>query len=65
MKSLKDITGFEWALFEWIDVTPAQSAERLLVRGKERTPSDAVQAHKDYLEWIKLRRAALKRELGE
>jgi hypothetical protein len=60
MKRLKEITHFEWALYEWIDVTPPESTERMFVRGKERTPDDAVRAHGDYDSWVQILQASEK-----
>ena len=53
-KKLIDISSIEWAMNEWHNVTATGDGSPVYVKGRLRTPEEAVKAKKDFEEWIQI-----------
>jgi hypothetical protein len=47
-RPITEITKDEYIAYEWIEVTSLTDLFRMFVRGRERTPEEALQASKEW-----------------
>lgn len=52
IKPMQVITNYEYIYFWWYDITGLGDDEMMMVRGRRRTPKEALEAEREFKAWL-------------